>query len=61
MSQEGLADLSGVHYTYTGGIEHGERNLSIDNVGRLADALGLDAVDLLHTTLQTVLPVRHGP
>lgn len=61
LSQEGLADLSGLHYTYIGGIERGERNLSIDNVGRLADALGLDAVDLLHATLQTVLPVRHGP
>ena len=61
LSQEGLADLSGLHYTYIGGIERGERNLSIDNVGRLADALGLDAVDLLHAALQTGLPVRHGP
>lgn len=52
LSQEDLAALSGLHYTYIGGIERGERNLSIDNVGRLADALGLDAVDLLSSTFQ---------
>ena len=51
LSQEGLADLSGLHYTYIGGIERGERNPSIDNVGRLAEALGLDAVDLLRAEL----------
>ena len=51
LSQEGLANLSGLHYTYIGGIERGERNPSIDNVGRLAEALGLDAVDLLRAEL----------
>lgn len=61
LSQEGLADLSGLHYTYIGGIERGERNLSIDNIGRLADALGLDAVDLLCVTLQAPPSARHRP
>lgn len=51
LTQEDLAGLSGLHFTYIGGIERGERNLSIDNVGRLADALGLDAVDLLQINL----------
>jgi len=51
LSQEGLADLSGLHYTYIGGIGRGERNLSVDNIGRLAEALGLDAVDLLDPAL----------
>jgi ribosome-binding protein aMBF1 (putative translation factor) len=57
LSQEGLADLSDLHYTYIGGIERGERNVSIDNVGRLADALGLDAVDLLNERLTPTVPM----
>lgn len=56
LTQEDLADLSGLHYTYIGGIERGERNLSIDNVGRIADALGLDAVDLLQIDLKGSKP-----
>ena len=47
MTQEVLAELSGLHFTYIGGIERGERNLGIDNIGRIADAFGLDAAELL--------------
>lgn len=47
ISQEALADLVGVHRTYMGGIERGERNLSLKSLERLADALGVDALDLL--------------
>jgi transcriptional regulator with XRE-family HTH domain len=38
-SQEEFADRVGVHRTYMGAIERGERNLSLLNIGRIADAL----------------------
>ena len=47
LSQESLADLAGLHRTYVGAVERGERNISIDNMERLAVALGYDVVDLL--------------
>jgi transcriptional regulator with XRE-family HTH domain len=47
ISQEALADLAGLHRTYVGSVERGERNLSIDNIERLAGALECSPEDLL--------------
>lgn len=40
-TQEDLAARAGLHPTYVGGIERGERNLGLDNIIRLSRALGV--------------------
>jgi transcriptional regulator with XRE-family HTH domain len=47
LSQEAFADVLGVHRTYMGGVERGERNLTLKSVERIADRLGLDPLALL--------------
>jgi transcriptional regulator with XRE-family HTH domain len=47
MTQEELARAAGLHWTYIGQIERGERNLSYKNVRKLAKGLGIDASKLL--------------
>ena len=47
LSQEMLAELSGLHRTYIGSVERCERNVSVDNIERIAMALQVDVAELL--------------
>lgn len=47
LSQEKLADMCGLHRTYIGSVERSERNITIENLDRIAHALGVDARDLI--------------
>jgi len=46
ISQEELAFRAGIHRTYLGGIERGERNPSLKNIARIAEALDIEISNL---------------
>ena len=46
-SQEDISARAALHRTYLGGVERGERNLTLDNVERISEALGYSASELL--------------
>ncbi|WP_033827200.1 helix-turn-helix domain-containing protein [Bacillus andreraoultii] len=48
LSQEKLAEYCGLHRTYIGAVERGERNISIDNIEKIANALEVDVTQLFH-------------
>ena len=47
LSQEAFADVLGVHRTYMGGVERGERNLTLKSLERIAATLDVDPRELL--------------
>lgn len=46
LSQEGLAERADLHRTYVADIERGVRNLSLKNIEKLAQALGMSIANL---------------
>ncbi len=47
ISQEKFAELCGLHRTYISDIECCQRNVSLENVQRIAEALGIETYELL--------------
>ena len=47
LSQEKLGEKAGVHRTYVGMVERGEKNITIFNLRRFAQALGIKVRDLI--------------
>ncbi len=46
-SQEGFADATGLHRTWMGAVERGERNLSFHNLVLISKTLGISLAELL--------------
>lgn len=47
LSQEELADRAGVHRTYIGMIERAEKNITLENIEKIAKALKVSPKDLI--------------
>lgn len=45
---EELAERCGLHWTYVGQVERGKRNVTLRNIVKLAEALGVEAGELLN-------------
>lgn len=42
LSQDQLGEICGFHFSYIGGVERGERNISIENISKIANALDVE-------------------
>lgn len=64
VSQEEFAADIGLHRTYMGGVERGERNLTLKSLEKLAERIGIDPLELLQPTFDAALgedPMTAGP
>lgn len=50
LTQEDLGELAGIHRTYVGMIERGEKNLTLSNLVKVSQALNITASELLRLT-----------
>lgn len=60
LSQEMLADRAGVHRTHVGQLELGHRSVTLDTLVSLAEALGVDELELLAERQDVPVPVKLG-
>jgi transcriptional regulator with XRE-family HTH domain len=47
LTQEGLGHKAGLHFTYIGAVERGERNVTLATILRIAEALNTDPGELI--------------
>ena len=47
LSQEEFADMAGVHRTYIGMIERAEKNITLENIEKIAKALSISMTELI--------------
>lgn len=48
LSQEKLAELAQLHRTYIGMIERGEKNITLENIEKIAKALNITLAELMN-------------
>jgi transcriptional regulator with XRE-family HTH domain len=58
-SQERLAEICGVHRTYMGHVERGEKNVSLSTILRVSNALGIRVAELFKRTQKS--PEKENP
>lgn len=51
MSQEKFAEIVGLHRTYIGMVERGEKNISLINIVKIANGLGITVAELFNTVV----------
>ena len=61
ISQETLAQLSDVHWTFVGQVERGTRNLSLHNIIKIAAGLDIDAGVLITGIVASDVPHEERP
>ncbi|NEM89835.1 helix-turn-helix domain-containing protein [Galbitalea soli] len=61
ISQETLAELSGVHWTFIGQVERGTRNLSLHNIVKIAAGLDVDPGTLVQGIGAADVPAEEKP
>jgi transcriptional regulator with XRE-family HTH domain len=56
LSQDALAEKARLHRTYIGAVERGERNITLINAEKIANALGINLLDCLKKLEEDVEP-----
>lgn len=58
LTQDRLAVLSGIDRSYMGGIERGERNLTLTKIYRISEVLGVEVADFFPRDVSAKLPLN---